>query len=138
MANDFEVSADVAAPPDAVWRVAGDPGAVGEWFGAVSECRMDGDTRTVTMRNGATLVERIVDRDDDARTYSYEVVSGIPGLLRHRATIRVEPTGGGSRVHWRQTGESEVEGYDMESRLRGVMTSGLNGLRALVEDGPRG
>lgn len=133
MANDFEVSVDVAASPDEVWRVAGDPGAVGEWFAPVVGCTMDGDTRTVEMSHGAVLVERIVDRIDAEHRYSYEVLSGIPGLTSHRATLRVEPAGSGSRVSWRQTATSEAEGYDIESRLRAPMTAGLETLRDMVE-----
>ena len=88
VANDFEVVMDMAAPPDAVWALAGDPGRIGEWFAPVAACEMDGDVRTVTMGNGAVLVER-VERDDPARAYSYSVLSGIPGLTSHRATLRV-------------------------------------------------
>ena len=88
VANDFEVGVDVAAPPDVVWALAGDPGRIGEWFAPVTACEMDGDVRTVTMGSGAVLVER-VERDDPARAYSYSVLSGIPGLTSHRATLRV-------------------------------------------------
>lgn len=133
MANDFEVTIDVVAPPDAAWALAGDPARVHEWFAPVVSLEVDGDTRTATMGNGAVLVERVVDRDDAARRYSYEVVSGIPGLTSHRATIRVDGRGGGSTVGWRQTATSEVEGYDMERRLAGVMTAGLERLRDILE-----
>ena len=133
MANDFEVSVDVAVPADEAWALAGDPVRIIEWFGPVTEIVMEGDTRTATMGNGAVLVERIVDRDDAARTYSYEVLSGIPGLTSHRATIAVDEIAGGSRVRWRQVATSDVEGYDIESRLAGVMTAGLGGLKAALE-----
>ncbi len=50
---------------------------------------------------------------------------------------RVVPGGdellGGSRVTWRQTATSEVEGYDLERRLSGVMTAGLENLRDMLE-----
>lgn len=133
MANDFEVGVDVAADPDATWAMAGDPVGIRDWFGPVSDIAVEGDLRTVTMGNGATLVERLVDRDDAARTYSYVVRSGIPGLTSHRATIRVEEAPGGSRVLWRQTATSEVEGYDIEARLSGAMTAGLQELKARLE-----
>jgi hypothetical protein len=132
MANDFEVGVDVAADPDAVWALAGDPGRIGDWFPPVTACEMDGDVRTVEM-GGRTLVERIVDRDDAARSYSYSVLEGIPGLTSHRATLSVAPAPGGSRVTWRQTATSDDPEYDIEARLRGVLTSGLEGLRDAVE-----
>jgi hypothetical protein len=42
---------------------------------------------------------------------------------------------GGSRVLWRQTATSEAEGYDIESRLSGVMSAGLRSLKEKVEAG---
>lgn len=133
MANDFEVGVNVAVPPDAAWALAGDPARVTEWFTAAAECTVEGDERRVTLGNGASLVERLVDRDEAGREYSYVVESGIPGLTSHRATIRVDEAPGGSRVLWRQTATSEVEGYDIETRLSGVMTAGLENLRAVLE-----
>ncbi|MDP4620896.1 MAG: SRPBCC family protein [Thermoleophilia bacterium] len=133
MANDFEVAVDVSAPPDQAWALAGDPVRIIEWFDPVTEIRIEGDRRIATMGNGAVLVERLTGRDDAARTYSYEVVEGIPGLTSHRATIRVEPASGGSRVIWRQVATSDVEGYDIEARLAGVMSAGLANLKAALE-----
>lgn len=133
MANDFEVGVDVGVPPAAAWALAGDPVRIREWFAPVSEVVVEDDLRTVTMANGAVLRERLVDRDDAARRYSYQVESGIPGLLRHRATIAVDEAPGGARVRWRQTAESEVEGYDIEARLSAAMRAALESLRERLE-----
>jgi hypothetical protein len=133
MANDFEVSIEVSAPADQVWALAGDPVRIIEWFDPVTEIRIEADRRIATMGNGAVLVERLTARDDVARTYSYEVVEGIPGLTSHRATIRVEESPAGSRVLWRQVATSDVEGYDIEARLAGVMSAGLVNLKAALE-----
>ncbi len=135
MANDFEVGVDVAVPPDAAWALAGDPARVGEWFGPVVACEVDDGVRRATMGNGAVLVERLVDRDEAGRSYSYEVIEGIPGLTSHRATVRVEEAPGGSRVLWRQTATSENPDYDIESRLSGVMSAGLQSLKQTLEAG---
>lgn len=133
MANDFEVGIDVAVPPDAAWAMAGDPVGIRDWFAPVREVTLDGERRTVVLGNGATLTERLVDRDDAARTYSYVVEAGIPGLTSHRATIRVAETAAGARVLWRQTATSDVEGYDIEARLSDAMTAGLQELKARLE-----
>lgn len=133
MANDFEVGVDVAVPPGAAWALVGDPSRVCEWFTAAVECTVEGDERRVTLGNGASLVERLVGRDEAGREYSYVVESGIPGLTSHRATVRVVEAPGGARVLWRQTASSEVEGYDIEARLTGVMTAGLENLRTVLE-----
>lgn len=133
MANDFEVGVDVAVPPDAAWALAGDPARVGEWFSAVTECVVEDGVRRATMAHGAVLVERIVDRDDAARSYSYEVIEGIPNLTSHRATIRVEEAPGGSRVLWRQVATSSNPDYDIEKRLSGVMAGALGNLKEKLE-----
>jgi len=115
MANDFEISIDIDAPPDVVWDLAGDPGASDIWIPVVSSVRVDGDIRYVTMVGGGTLRERLVDRDEQLRTFSYEILDGVPNLLEHRGTIRVEEIPAGSRVHYRQTAKSSNPGYDIEA-----------------------
>lgn len=133
MANDFDVFVDAAVSADAAWALAGDPAAVPAWFAPVTSVTIDGDVRRAVMGNGAEIVERLVDRDDASRQYSYVVVSGIPTLTSHRATIRVEPTPAGARIYWRQTATSSNPDYDIEARLAGVMAQGLDRLRELLE-----
>lgn len=133
MANDFEVGVDVAVPPDTAWELVGDPSRVGEWFGPVAELTMEGDVRRVLMRHGATLVERITERDDAARSYSYTVEEGIPGLTGHLATMRVDEVSGGCRITWRQNATHQDPDYDIEARLAGVMGKGLASLKDHLE-----
>lgn len=132
MAMDFEVEVGTTVAPEAAWEVLGDPGRVGEWFAPVTECVMDGDTRHITMANGAVLVERI-EHHEGERAYSYSVQSGIPGLTSHRATLRAEAAGDGTAMRWRQTATSSQEGYDIEARLRAPMTAALENLRDILE-----
>jgi uncharacterized protein YndB with AHSA1/START domain len=133
MANDFTVSVEVAAPPHEVWALAGDPGRVHEWFGPIVATHVEDGVRTVEMANGAQLVERLITEGEPELSYSYEVLSGIPGLTSHRARIWVTPHERGSVIHWRQTATSENEDYDIESRLSGMMTAGLEHLRDVLE-----
>ena len=135
MANDFAVSIDVAASPDVTWALAGDPAGITKWFAPVTTVEVIGDERRATMGNGAVIVEQLVERDDAARRYSYVVRSGIPGLTSHRATIQVDQTPAGARVSWRQVATSDDPDYDIETRLRGVMSAGLERMRGLLEGG---
>jgi len=80
MANDFEVSTEVAVPPGAAWALAGDPARIGERFAPVVSAAVEGEHRTV-LANGATLVERLVDRDEAARR-----TRSSPGSPGSRAT----------------------------------------------------
>ncbi|MEQ8832965.1 MAG: SRPBCC family protein [Miltoncostaeaceae bacterium] len=133
MANDFTVSVHAAVPPHQAWDLAGDPGSIHEWFGPVVATRMDGDIRTVEMASGAKLVERVTEGEPGELSYSYEVLEGIPGLTSHRATLWVSAADRGCTINWRQTATSEVEGYDIEARLGGVMVAGLERLRDVLE-----
>ncbi len=135
MANDFEIFVDATVSADAAWALAGDAAGVPKWFTPVKSVEIDDDVRRAVMGNGAEIVERLVDRDDGARHYSYVVLSGIPNLTSHRATIRVEPTPAGSRIFWRQTATSSNPDYDIEARLRGPMSAGLERMRELLEAG---
>ena len=133
MANDFTVSVDIAASPDTVWKVAGDPLGIAEWFAPAASCEPTPGGRKVTMQSGAVLLEDLVDRDDAARRYSYVVTEGIPGLTSHRATISVDETPTGSCVSWRQTATSDDPDYDIELRLRAPLANALGGLKTLLE-----
>ena len=132
MADGFEVIVDVDAPPDAVWAVLGDPTSVPRWYPKYVAAETDGDVRRVHSADGRVLVERLLDRDDARRTYSYTVLSGAP-VEDHRASFTVEPRGDGSRVIWRTEGRSTVEGASLEERVRGTQTAALEGLKAMLE-----
>ncbi len=43
MADGFEVTVDVDAPPDAVWAVVGDPTSVPRWFPKGLEAMIEAD-----------------------------------------------------------------------------------------------
>ena len=46
--------------------------------------------------SGMTIVERLVNRDEDARTLTYAIVDGPVPVDSHEATIAVVPAGDGS------------------------------------------
>ena len=92
------VDVTLATTPDAAWKVVGDFGGVAGFFPGSESFRMEGDDRIIGMF-GMEIRERLLSRDDDARSISYSVVDGVP-LDSHTATITVEPEGAGSKVTW--------------------------------------
>lgn len=137
MANRFSVSVDIAAPPDEVWRIVGDPCGVPRWYSAYRECEVEGDVRTLRRADGAVLVERLLERDEARRRYSYTVLSGVP-LRSHLASFEVREAPGGSRVVWTTEGEPEDPAADLEERLAARQGEALGVLRDLVEAGSGG
>jgi len=137
MRKAFEVSVDVAVTPDAAWAVIGDPLAVPRWYPTYVSCVVVGDTRTLRRADGGVLIERLLERDDAARTYAYSVVSGVP-LRSHRASFSVVPADGGCRVVWYTDAEPEDPKIDMEARLADRQREALDGLKRLLETGSTG
>ncbi len=132
MANEYTLTIDVDAPPDVTWSVVGDVTAVPKWFAKYVECNVDGDIRTLRSAEGAELVERLLERDDLARTYAYTVTAG-PPLRSHRASFTVVPREGGSTIVWQTRAEFLDESIDAEDRLAAGQRAGLERLKALCE-----
>ena len=93
-----EVDVKIEATPDAVWEKVGDFGGLGEFFPGIESFRLEGDDRVIGMF-GMEIRERLLGKDDAARTLTYSVIDGVP-IDSHTATITVEEEDGGSRVIW--------------------------------------
>lgn len=74
---------------DKVWSVLADWQNVGDWFPGIASCTVDGQVRTLTLENGAKIVERVTTVDPTLRRLEYEVVDGDVKVDAHRATIDV-------------------------------------------------
>jgi uncharacterized protein YndB with AHSA1/START domain len=132
MASAYELSVEIAAPPDEVWALVGDPVGVPRWFTKYVGAEIDGDTRILRRADGGELVERLLDRDDEARRYSYSVTAGSP-LRTHHASFEVRPAGAGSIVVWRTEAEFQDPAIDAEERLAGGQRDALQAMKALLE-----
>ena len=134
MANQYALTMEIAAPPDVVWAVIGDPTSVPRWFPKYVSCEIEGDVRTLTNAEGGVLVEKLLERDDSVRRYAYGVISGAP-LKSHRASFQVIDSAAGSRVIWHTEAEFTDPAIDTETRLGPAQRDGLARLKALIEDG---
>lgn len=133
----WELAIDVDAPPETTWAFVGDPTTVPQWYPKYVGCTVDGDTRVLRNAEGGELVERLVDRDDEARSYSYSVLSGAP-VSDHLATFRVDAAGAGSRITWSTSAESDRPGDDLAERLRPTQSEALRRIKEIVESGAAG
>jgi carbon monoxide dehydrogenase subunit G len=90
----------IDAPPAQVWDALRDWGAVHERLvpGFVTATQLDGDDRLVTFFNGATVRERFVDLDDDARRLVWSATDG--SFTHHNASAQVFDEGDGTRFVW--------------------------------------
>ena len=92
------VNVSVGASADEVWKTVGDFGGIDVFFPGIESFRTEGDDRVIGMF-GMEIRERLLSRDEAARTLTYSVVEGVP-IESHTATIAVEPEGDGSKVTW--------------------------------------
>jgi carbon monoxide dehydrogenase subunit G len=122
------VDVTIDAPTDAVWAKIGDFGALGDFFPGIQSFRLEGDERIIGLGGGLEVRERLLARDEAARTLTYSVIAGVP-LERHEATITVEPAGTGSKVTWAYDVEPAEMTALMGDSYKGALAS-LQGLFA--------
>lgn len=130
----WSVTIDVDASPDEVWAFIGDPTSVPRWYPKYASVEVDGDTRVLRTAEGAELHERLLERDDARRFYSYSVVSGAP-VISHLASFEVVPEGAGSRIRWATQAEPSDPSADIRARLTGTQTAALETVKRIVEGG---
>ena len=130
----WELSIDVDAPPDAAWALVGDPTSVPRWYPKYAAAEVDGDSRVLRTAEGGELRERLLDRDDAARSYSYSVLSGAP-VSSHRASFAVTAEGGGSRITWWTDAEPSDPAADLQGRLTPTQTDALRRMKEILEGG---
>src|SRR4051812_16874663 len=103
----------IEARPEDIWAALRDFGAVHRRVapGFVTDCRLDGDCRTVTFANGNVAQELLVTVDDARMRLVYAVVS--PRVKQHSASIQVFAEGDNrSRVAWiADVLPNEIGGY---------------------------
>lgn len=130
----FTEMIEVAADPDAAWRVLGDLGAVDRWIPGITRVELDGMTRVCTFADGHTQHEVILDYAPATRSYRYTIDGGLP-VADNRGRFAVEPAGNGARIVWESSfvvldpvGETEI------SRLwAGMLPTVLGNLKTLIE-----
>lgn len=129
MANTYELAIEIDAAPEEVWAVIGNPVDLG-WFEPVEAAHVETDVRYVKMGDGRNLVERLLERDEERRFYSYTVIEGSRAkMLSHEASFEVQELGESRcRVVWRTEAELEDPSIDLESRIGPAQQQGLENL----------
>jgi carbon monoxide dehydrogenase subunit G len=119
---------EIARPPDDVWSVIRDVGAIADWWPSmVASAAVDGG-RTCDLASGITLREETVTCDDDLRRFQYRLAEGVP-VESHLATVDVIPAGSGSLVIY----STDVEPPAIAMVLDGPILEALAELKAQLE-----
>ena len=125
------VSATSSAAPAAMWAKIGDFCGIGKWHPAVEKCQLsaDGKTRTLSLKGGGTIVEKLVKMDPAHHSYTYSIVSGPLPVTHYKSTISVGAKGKGSVVKW--VGKYDAKGAsdaDAKKTIDGIYDSGVKAL----------
>ena len=118
---------DVDGTPEDVWALVGDFGGIAGWMPGMESCRVEGENRILETM-GMTITEKLLARDDTARSITYAIVDGVP-VESHQATITVTAAGAGSRVTW----VVDAAPDEMADLMQGVYQGSLEAVKAHVE-----
>ena len=134
LAIEVAKSVEVAAKPEAVWTMIGTFCDIQNWHPAVTKCelkQMDGmNVRTLTLPDGAALVEEEVARDDTKMSYTYKILEGPLPVENYESTISVTGSGDMSTVSWSGTFDAKGASDDEASGVvGGIYDAGLATLK---------
>lgn len=139
----------IAAPPDVVWKLVRDFGAIGTWHPDIKAVRAtgsaDGTERVLLLEKGE-ITDSLDERDDNARHLSYrlgqENIEAFP-VSFYTATITVTDAGKGtSTVDWAARlyrGDTsnfppdELNDEAATTAMTQFFTHGLDGLKTKVD-----
>jgi hypothetical protein len=77
----------IGVPAEQAWAVVGRPELLHLWFPGIVACRVEGDTRTITLGSGVSLPETLLTNDPLQRRFQYRIAGGL--FAEHLGTIDV-------------------------------------------------
>lgn len=127
----------INAPADEVWKTVSDFNGLGKFVAAVADSSVDGSgveaKRTLTLQDGAQIVEKLKSLDDGARTLKYSILSGPLPVDNYLSTVEVKELGPSEcEVCWSSTFEPKgAPEKDAQEAIQGVYSMGFDGLKKL-------
>ena len=115
---------------ESIWSAIRDVGNIHKRLvvGFVTDCKLEGDWRTITFANGMTVRELIVDVDDKSFRHSWSARS--PQLLHHSASVQVFSLGPNkSRVLW----IADLMPNEMAAPVGEMIQQGLMAMKRTLE-----
>jgi len=120
------------SPADAVWKEVGDFCGIANWHPAVAKCELShgNKIRTLTLKGGGTIVERLLKWDDKGMSYTYAIVSSPLPVSHYISTIKVVPEGAVSQIVWtgKYKAKKGTSSADAQKTIDGIYKAGLDAL----------
>ncbi|SON54692.1 Polyketide cyclase / dehydrase and lipid transport [Hartmannibacter diazotrophicus] len=125
---------DKSLKVETVWTTVGDFCGIGTWHPAVEKCELsekDGATlRTLSLKGGGTIVEKLEKWDDAGTSYTYSIVESPLPVANYVSTISVAADDdGGASISWEGTFDAKGASDDeAKAVIDGIYEAGLNGI----------
>ncbi|HEY0180160.1 MAG TPA: SRPBCC family protein [Dokdonella sp.] len=143
-------SVTIHAAPDAVWDKIKDFGALNAWHPAVAKDQIVAGTdnevgaeRLLTLGDGGTVKERLLEFDAKHRRFKYSILEGVLPVSSYTSTISVKAAGAGrSKVTWSGTFKrkdpgahpaADADDATATKTMAGVYQAGLDNLKKILE-----
>ena len=107
------------ATPEAAWQLVGDFAGIGDVFDGVDDVVVVDDVRTFNLM-GMRLTERLVSRDEAARTITYSIIDGVPIEAPRGDDPRRSPRAG-CEIEWSVTSDPEAAQPLFADAYRGAL-----------------
>lgn len=131
-------TAELGADATTVWNLIGAFESLPDWHPLVAECVLERDTggaivRRTGLHDGTIIRNRLIARDEAARSYQYDFVEGPLVVRNYRATLSVADAGAGrSRVEWISEFEADAEQAEiMRAKVESLIAPGVANLKKI-------
>jgi hypothetical protein len=139
---EIESSGVIDAPLDNLWQLLSDFNNVAQWHPDVTESHLEsgsgreaGSVRSIRLRNGISVRERLLAISPQDRSYRYSVIESPLPIRDHESTVRLASLNN-SQTQMTWTAKFEVIEGDAKALADGVRTGvldlGIEGLRRAV------
>ena len=134
-ALDAHVAKDTAGSAAAAWAAVGDFCGIASWHPAVANCEIsikNGATfRTLTLKDGAKLLEKQTAFDAAKMTYSYTIEEGPLPVANYKSTLKVVAKDKVATIDWSGTFDAKgAPDADAVKTITGIYDGGVDALVA--------
>jgi hypothetical protein len=132
LAVESNYKATSTSSADVVWGKVGDFCGIANWHPAVAKCELSHGKkiRTLTLKGGGTIVERLLKWDEKGMSYTYTIVSSPLPVTNYVSTIKVVSAGTGSDVVWtgKYKAKKGTSDADAQKTIDGIYKAGVDAL----------
>jgi hypothetical protein len=138
----IEVNKKIAAPgaPEDIWDMISEFCSIQDWHPAVEKCEESEEggatVRTLTLKGGGTIKEKLVDHDDES--YTYQILESPLPVKNYQAKLWVEEDArqpDRTDIHWDATFDAKgASDEDAAKTIRDIFYAGLKNIKHMALD----